>query len=65
VLKETNLQFKATDVAIRDSGKLLAKVTRKERIDKIFTVLALMFYYGVVFYVLSRRFRFPPFDWFF
>lgn len=61
MLKDTHFQFKSTDVAIRDGGKLLAKVTRKERIDKIFLVLALMFYFGVVLYILRRRLGFPWF----
>lgn len=65
MLKETHLHFNSVGATIRSGGKLVSKYARRETTDKILIVLALMLYFGVVLYILSRRLRFPWLDWFF
>ncbi len=65
VLKETHSHFNNVAATIRSGGKLVSKYARREMTDKILIVLALMFYFGVVLYILSRRLRFPLLDWLF
>uniref|UniRef100_A0A1I7ZG92 Vesicle transport protein SEC20 n=1 Tax=Steinernema glaseri TaxID=37863 RepID=A0A1I7ZG92_9BILA len=55
VLQETEQQLTTMGSTIKSGGKLLAKYGRRECTDKILIVLALLFYFGVVMYILRKR----------
>lgn len=52
---ETQEEFKSMRNLINQSRKLLTKYGRREVTDKVLIVLALMFFFGCVFYVITKR----------
>lgn len=62
MLKETHSNYLSVSATVRSGGKLLSKYARRETTDKILIILALILYFGVIFYILRKRL--PWFDWF-
>lgn len=52
---ETGEEFKSMRNLINQSRKLLTKYGRREVTDKVLIILALMFFFGCVFYVITKR----------
>ena len=52
---ETQEEFKSMRNLIFQSRKLLTKYGRREVTDKVLIILALMFFFGCVFYVITKR----------
>lgn len=55
ILSETETEFRSMGANIGTSGKLLSKYGRREFTDRILFVLALLFFFGTVFYIVKKR----------
>lgn len=55
VLGETEGEFRSMGAHISSSGKLLSKYGRREFTDRILFILALLFFFGTVFYIVKKR----------
>jgi protein transport protein SEC20 len=64
-LKDTGIHMTSIGQSIRSGGKLITKYGRREFTDKILIFFALLFYFGVILYILRKRvFTFSPFNYF-
>lgn len=61
-LRTANAELGSIDATIRSGGKLLSKFTRRETTDKILLILALIFYFVVILYILKKRTLFSVTD---
>ncbi|CAD6197566.1 unnamed protein product [Caenorhabditis auriculariae] len=55
VLSQTQTEYENQAGHIRTSSKLLSKYERRELTDKILLIIALIFYFAVVYYILQKR----------
>ena len=54
-ITETNEEFKSMTGHIQNSHKLLTKYGRREFTDKLLIILALVFYFATVLYIVKKR----------